>query len=695
MAVLDMKNGKRDIFFISCFHILVFSITAVLCTPREFTDDDWGIANYFAGVMGAEYATPYNKFINFIWGWVMYVMYKFVPGPNWFIVIQEIIVVLSFAILQFVLIQKLKAILSFYWCYLLSSVLMIAFEPTFICRLEFTQTAALGSIAGAVLMIYSHGRNSRSGYIAGAVLIIISALHRFGSFEMCMPFIGILVLDYILRDQECFSIKGIKGSICQNKRLWISIVCIFVACFGLSKVNTAIYNSEYYAEYNDFNFARASVVDYTKAEYADIAEELQKIGVSENDYACMISWTFADLSFFTADLFRQVAALQPKAKDSIDYGTEISKYFENIQNPDIMYNKLFYMALIILAFCFVIDFKHMIWYISLLLGTVIFIELYLTVIVRRYPSYCRTGLIFVLIATTLMLTDYSKVMALPEKVLGGATIAFSAAIFFFLVPMGDEYYLMTKGTFEYNMDGLAMYEYMNSRENDVFIIPTGGSGGLPSLRNSYSIFKETKTGIMHHVVGLGGWSTNNPWINEAYHSWGIDYPMSQVADENVYLLATAEKVKSLQIYLYEHRTMQTTKSLCGIQYGTTIYKVTNCDIDILLKDIGKVVDASVEFDSEYNTYDISFEFDSTISGEYRFFTFLEDEFGNGGYYMVFDGDRLFLEEGTKNYTVKIPADELTLGSYRMNVMLQNSNGNYLSNEKNLEIIIEENLSNMP
>lgn len=504
MKIKNQIKQNKNLIFVGCFAFFLYVITANTCIPREFTDDDWGIANYFAGVIGKEYATPYNKFINFVWGWVMYVMYKLIPGPNWFIVIQEIIVILSFIVLQYVLIKRLTAVLPVYWCYLLSSVLLIAFEPSFICRLEFTQTATLGSIAGAILMIYSNQVKSKKGYIAGMALIVISALHRFGSFEMCMPFICLIGLDYVLRDQEGFSIKGIKESIWRNKRVWISIGCIFVFCFVLSKINTAIYNSDYYAEYNEFNAARASVVDYARADYADIADDLQKIGVSENDYNLMTSWTFADLSFFTSDLFRQVAALQPKAKDTIDYGEEISKYFDNLQNPEIMYNKLFYMALIILGFCLIVDFKHMIWHIPFLLGVVIFIELYLTVVVRRYPSYVRTGLIFALIATALILTEYKKIRVIPEKIRWIGAIVVSAAIVIWLAPMGDEYYLTTKGTFEYNMDGLAMYEYMNSRADDIFIIPTGGSGGLPPIRNSYSIFKETKPGIMRHVVGLGG-----------------------------------------------------------------------------------------------------------------------------------------------------------------------------------------------
>lgn len=43
---------KKETVFIICFHLFVFMLTALSCTPREFTDDDWGIANYFAGAMG-------------------------------------------------------------------------------------------------------------------------------------------------------------------------------------------------------------------------------------------------------------------------------------------------------------------------------------------------------------------------------------------------------------------------------------------------------------------------------------------------------------------------------------------------------------------------------------------------------------------------------------------------------------------
>ena len=52
------EKNIHDILFVGIFAIALFIFVYYTCTPREFSDDDWGIANYFAGTMGAEYATP-------------------------------------------------------------------------------------------------------------------------------------------------------------------------------------------------------------------------------------------------------------------------------------------------------------------------------------------------------------------------------------------------------------------------------------------------------------------------------------------------------------------------------------------------------------------------------------------------------------------------------------------------------------
>lgn len=380
-------------------------------------------------------------------------------------------------------------------------------------------------------------------FILGMVLAVLSALYRWGSFELCLPFVGLYLLHFLWNRAEKISPKEIFAGIVKDRKLYVSILGIVGVCCIIWKWNTAIYNSEYYAEYNAFNAARASVLDYPKATYEEIAEELEEIGVSENDYRLITSWTIADRSFVTTELLRSIAAVQPKEKVEINYRAEIRNYFVNLSDTTFLYNQLFYMALFVLLLCLLLDFRHMIWYAPVLLAGTMLIEIYFTVIVKRYPSYVRTGLLFTLIVTVLLITDFSKFRMLQGRRVLSLIVSLSVAVGLF--PLGNEYYLSAKGTFEYNMDGLAMYQYMNRRKNDIFMIPTDGAGGLPALRNSYSLFKENQPGIMRHTVGLGGWSTNNPWMNEVYHSWGIDYPMSQMADENVYIPTSFSKAQSL------------------------------------------------------------------------------------------------------------------------------------------------------
>lgn len=689
---LKQKN-MLDILFVGIFAIVLFVFVYYTCTPREFSDDDWGIANYFAGSMGAEYATPYNKFINFLLGWIMYAMYQIMPGANWFIITQELIVIVSFALFQYILIQKIKDCLPIWWCYILTSALLITFEPCFLCRLSYTQTAMVGSTMGFLWMIYAYQCRSNFGFIFAGIFTVFSSLYRFGCFEMCLPFVILALINYMVSEQTRGSLKETLVCMIKDRRLFITIIGIVSGCFIASKINIAIYNSDYYAEYNAFNSARASVVDYDVAPYDEIAEELEAIGVSNNDYDLMTSWTFADLSFFTAELFQQVAAVEPKASAKINYFVELRDYFKCLCDYTIMYNKFFYMGVIILLICLWLDFKHMLPYSMALFFGTIMIEIYFKIIVRRYPSYVRTGLIYAMIVTALMTVDFSKLAKIKRKNI--VMLVVSASIILGLSPLGDEYYLKAKGTFQYDMDGMAFYEYLNSREDDIFMLPTNGSSMRHNLRDSYSIFEETKPGIMRHIVGLGGWSTNNPWVNEAYRSWGIDYPMSQITDDNVYLTAIPSALSSLRQYVFEHHNKKTTVALTAFEYDTEIYKVSDSGMPVVEARFANLENISVEYNQEFKTCDVTVTFDYTDSDAFcgRVFLTMANEEENRGYYMVYGGHDMTVEVGENQITAMIPVAEIfsdeSLNSkvYSVNLMFQNEESNIVNSGENFEIVI--------
>lgn len=685
----DKTSKKMTVLFIIAFSLLVYAVVFQTCTPRSFSDDDWGIANYFAGVLGAEYATPYNKFINIILGWIMYGLYQHIPGPNWFVVIEQVIIIVSFIIFHYLLIHKLDYYLKKRWSYLLSSVILLCFEPTYFCHVQFSQTAIVGSISGMLFIGYSYKNKFRFGIIAGIVLSVISCLYRNGGFEVVLPYMLLILMKTAWNDKIWRSgketLKGYMG-------LLSIYAALTVFCFGTAMLNQSIYNSEYYAEYNAFNSARASVLDYPKAPYDEIKGGLDEIGVSSNDYTLITGWAFADQSFITTELLKQIAILEPKIAEKTDNRTQIIDYFNKLKDTTLQYNRIFYVLLFCAVILALIDFyRSSLWLLFNVCGTVV-IEIYFTVWVERYPSYIRSGVLYAAIMTALLMVEYSRLKNIFNRN-WMINSAICAALLVICFPNGNRYYLDTKGTFEYESAGLDLYHYFAERETDVFIIPTGNNGGMPALRNSYSIFRETESGIMRHTVGLGGWSTNMPWINEAYSSWGIDYPMRQVADENVYVLTSYGFALLLRQYVREHCNYETSISLEAYEYGTTIYKITNLDLAVEeLKKIGRISNVVLRKNEELMTYDVNVDFEMLNEGfkntNLQVYLKLTDETGDYRYYMFFGGHALKFDGNVSSLTAKIPQEELEVGSYSVSIIFGQDNEFYENDDIILNLVVD-------
>ena len=187
------KTELKQIGFIIFFTISLFAFAYFTCTPRTVPDDDWGIANYFAGAMGSEFATPYNKFVNIAIGWLMYVIYKILPGLNWFIVIQEAIVVFSCALLQYMLICKMKKQIDFCKAFILTSIILLSFELTFLCLVQFSQTTAIGCTIGGLWILFSYEKKNKIGIIFGIAFTIFCALFLTCIFEMIFLILSICI----------------------------------------------------------------------------------------------------------------------------------------------------------------------------------------------------------------------------------------------------------------------------------------------------------------------------------------------------------------------------------------------------------------------------------------------------------------------------------------------------------------------
>lgn len=107
-------------------------------------------------------------------------------------------------------------------------------------------------------------------------------------------------------------------------------VLVVFAAFGMKWADTYIYNQDAgYKYFREYGSARARVVDASDYGYEAYAEELEKIGVSENDYKLMRTWNFADDEVFSLEIMEKTAEIIANYKKNVELSKEA--LLENIQ----------------------------------------------------------------------------------------------------------------------------------------------------------------------------------------------------------------------------------------------------------------------------------------------------------------------------------------------------------------------------
>ncbi len=668
---------------------------ASTCTIRFRTSDDWSIANYISGIRGKEFATPYIKFINILLAKLLYYLYRSYHEINWFAVIQEIIIFLSMGILVYVLTRKLLQNNCREVAFILPFFFVGAFASTFYCRMQYTQTASVGSFSGLLLLIFSYkydGCKMNADKAAGISLAIFSALFRPKGFLLVVPFAFVMLIDYamvpFIKDiYENFQLD--KKSLPRYIMLFVSryrtiilvVVFILAAYTGINLVQMISYNGKYEC-YQEFNAARSYFIDYDKYDFEQIEEELSGLGVSRNDYELMLLWTFEDADYITADLLNSIVELQPGSKRSLR--ETLSSYVHGYKERNFM--GVYFFTLLTIA-VLALSGKNKWIYSAGLLVLLHILDFYFGAIVGRYPYWVMIGVLYSAIGTSIYLVDLSRLCRIKAY----AQIILAAVLGVVLFPFGNEWYIENFNTFKYGYKGVHLYEYLNEREDDVFYIPTKNSGA-PALSNGYSVFKSAREGTWRNTVSLGGWSTGHPDIEESYHALGIYSALQQIDKENVYLLSNRDYIDAYQTYLYEHTGRTSTYSLINEQYGASIYKITSdmsgeTEREIYIDNINH------GYNSDHDLYEISIQasVEESLTGkEFDVYLAVEDvETRERKFLMCYDAERTRFDDTGQKVILKalMPEEYIEIGkSYHVSIILANEGGNryYTNNWEQIE-----------
>lgn len=570
-----MKYNRGQVWCIFiCLMLILFMTVLFTCEPKTLSNDDEEIGDLFVGVWGEQYATPYVRYINVLLGWIMYALYKVIPSVNWFIVYEEGIILASFCVLQMLVYDHLQKSSgkytdvekpdSYWWKIAISFAITASFAPTYLCRISYTQTTAVGCMTGMLWVISSGAHGHRKELVPGCALTCFSAMLRFEGFLLTLPFVFVFLL------AEYLPLRKNMGEGDSFNKVFAALGGLMIFCGALFGINELVWNSEELKSYKEFNASRSLFMDYPKVSYDDAKEEFEEIGISENDYHLICSWQLTDEEFITADLLQKMADIS-ETHLKTDYKKETVNHIKQLFGfPLRQYNHLWVLILVFFVLALWLNPVR-----ALTAGLITMLEALLmetgfVVVGRRYPAWVQSGILFCTIS--VMITSLRMERRDAGRKYTRVLIPVLCA--FVCFPLGSFQYISNLGRNRYDTKAVAIHNYLNAKTEDLFFFPVGDTGGCPSLRKAKSIFRAAAAGEKKRIIGLGGWGTNAPAKKRADEVRGVSAPMRQTDDSNVYLVTSIQKSLQLRTYLEEHTGRHAYISLWNILDDATIWKFT-------------------------------------------------------------------------------------------------------------------------
>lgn len=272
-----MKHKKWILLFCVLWAV-VWSFGFAVVAQVQFLCVDDKYINFFAQNEYGEYLV----FINILIGYIMRFFYLLVPNVNIFFIFMFGLEALLFAVLYYCVaeeaILKRQPSRGLYGIAFLS-VLEILFT------VNFTYTILASLLAAAGVLIFCFQIEKRRWAALGIVFIFLGFCIRMPS-----SLIGCILAS--------------PAAVFVSKKSWKKLLRYGMICLGMCIVAALLHRSIYYQN----NWWKAELerleyrlVDYTPLSYQQHAQELETIGISENDLSCYYSWVFADSEVFSVE----------------------------------------------------------------------------------------------------------------------------------------------------------------------------------------------------------------------------------------------------------------------------------------------------------------------------------------------------------------------------------------------------------
>lgn len=536
-------------------NMVFLSLILVFCTLSFETNDDSGMASIAYGAATNRYSM-HLIFINSFIGLVLKILLSSIPAIPWYTVLMYLVLFISYSVISYCLLEK-----DFEWGIFLNFVILIFFGYYTYVSLQFTEVAAVATIAGIMLLFHSiqDAEVRKKKVCLAIVLLLVGAAYRFEMF--CVVFI-------IMSGYGIY--EWIGYYCCHKRKTAVRCVILFgvsiVLCFGIEFINRFEYKQNHlYKDYVIFNTYRAELMDHGFPDYEKNQEVYKKYGIAEEDLQLYTSWDFADPDIFNTETL--AALVEIKNKDKVKVDAEFLKDFMDWFPKELLSYRWMSAFLLICYLSVVWNHKNIKWvfYELLLLGC---LQFYFCYTKRYLQARVDIGIFLAasVVVAGIMLDRVSERMKVRLAV---------CAIVFVLIPVWYQENTLNKNSLIVKENAERFSDIISKDQENLYLCSVPSA---VTYTKAYGIWDKIPLGHRSNIVQLGGWGTNAPFTNYVLNSYQVRNPFRDMVDNpNIYLIDNYH-INEIVGYIQRHYNENAYARLVKQVEGASVYQVVTGEV---------------------------------------------------------------------------------------------------------------------
>ena len=489
---------------------ILIAVTTAFLTINTYgirfqSNDDATLSNIAAGAYGSD--TLHMVYVNVIFSALLRPLYA-VCQTNWYVIVQLVFVVVSIAVIGYILMKKLGMLCGS----VMMLALMMGFAMDIFYTFQYTECGFIVLTAGLLLIVDNLGQINKST-LAGIVLALIGSLIRWDVFYA----VGGLSAPLLL--YRFFPLDK------AGKKKAVTTMCLlFAATFGAKAVDIVAYKADDgWDEFRKYNEVRTAYSDYKV--YSLTAENpFEQYGITDADYTMLSYWNYYDEEKFTIELLDTIS----QGNQQITAAELMDKTSERIK--DMLKGDIYRWMFLLVAALSLVSLRPR-WSGGVMItvwGLYSVLMLYL-VYRMRITSWVELGLIWTVSVFVLYCISQSKINTALNFL---AMTAVLGAIICISLPAYKQLYIDYPNYVEWAQLEEPYFAAMTQDKENLYLIATQSINPAAG----YDVMNPRGKDFFSNIVAYGGWLSRAPHRDKALADYGLTRPLVDAVDNpNVYL----------------------------------------------------------------------------------------------------------------------------------------------------------------